>query len=74
MAGITLAQAEARLTEYMAAETAVLDGQKYEMSGRSKTRADLKEIREGITHWNGLVREFAGTANGRGRSVNAARS
>lgn len=56
MAGITLAQAEARLAEYMAAETAVLErGQAYRIADRELTRADLKEIRDGITYWQNQV-------------------
>ena len=38
MAGITLAQAEAKLAEYLAAETKVLKGQKVEIDGESLTR------------------------------------
>ena len=60
MAGITLAIAEARLTVYLAAEEAAIGGQSYEiesLSGtrRKLTRADLGEIRKGITHWQGIV-------------------
>lgn len=49
---ITLDQAETKLTEYTAAETAVLGSQSYTIEGRTLTRADLKEIRDGITYWN----------------------
>ena len=41
MAGITLTQAQAQLDAYLAAETAVLTGQKYEIAGRVLERADL---------------------------------
>lgn len=55
MAGLTLAQAEARLTEYLAAEALVLQGQSAEIDtglGRRKfTRADLAAIQEGIDTW-----------------------
>jgi hypothetical protein len=55
MAGITLAQAEAKLAAYMAAEDAVLTGQSYSISGRQLTRADLSEIRKGIAAWEQRV-------------------
>lgn len=53
--GITLTAANARLTEYMAAERRVLDNQAYEIGDRKLTRADLGEIREGIVFWQGQV-------------------
>ena len=37
MAGITLAQAEAKLAEWLAADTAVAAGQSYTIGGRSLT-------------------------------------
>ena len=51
MAGITAEQAQTRLDEYMAAESAVLAGQSYSIGGRSVTKANLKEIRDGISYW-----------------------
>jgi len=55
MAGITLAQAEEKLTAYLAAEDAVLSGQAYTIGGRSLTRADLAHIRAGIAAWEQRV-------------------
>lgn len=55
MAGITKAQAEAQLASYLAAETAVLSGQQYEINGRRLTRANLAEIQTGIQIWNSRV-------------------
>lgn len=52
MAGITSSQAEAQLASYLAAETAVLSGQSYEINGRRVTRANLAEIQTGIKIWN----------------------
>jgi len=66
MAGITLAQAQTRLQQYLDAEAAVLSGQKYEISGRMLQRANLAEIQAGITVWNQrvqlLTRRQSGTA------------
>ena len=53
--GITLAIAVARLEQYLAAEAKVLGSQSYEMGDRKLTRADLKEIREGLVYWQGHV-------------------
>jgi len=59
MAGITQAQAEAQLASYLAAETAVLSGQGYEINGRKLTRANLAEIQRGIQIWDGRVKNLA---------------
>jgi len=66
--GITLAQAQAQLTAYMAAETAVLGGQKYEIAGRSLQRANLAEIQAGIKTWNQRVIELSIRGAGRSRA------
>jgi len=55
MAGITLEIADARLTQYMAAETAVLSSQAYKIDDREMTRADLDAIRSGIQYWSDWV-------------------
>ena len=71
MAGITLAQAETRLAEYMAAEEAVLErGQSYSIHGRSLTRAELAEIREGISYWQTMVDRLGRSGIRRRRIVN----
>ncbi len=58
MAGITLIQAEAQLTAWLAASTAVAAGQSYAIAGRSLTRANAAEIRENIKFWNGMVKDL----------------
>jgi hypothetical protein len=68
MAGITLAQAQAQLDAYLAAETAVLGGQAYEIAGRRLTRADLQSIQLGIDSWNRRVASLSGSATGRTRA------
>jgi hypothetical protein len=67
--GITLAQAEAQLAAYLAAETAVLSGQEYELAGRRLKRANLSEIQTGITIWNERVQALTRSASGRGRAI-----
>ena len=68
MAGITLLQAQGQLDAYLAAETAVLSGQSYEINGRKLSRADLATIQAGISAWNARVVSLSGQARGRSRS------
>ena len=58
MAGITLAQAETKLAEWIAADTAVATGQSYSIAGRSLTRANAKEIRDNIVFWDSQVKRL----------------
>lgn len=67
MTGITLAQAEARLEAYLAAEQKILLGQRVEIDGQSLTRADLKSVQEGIAVWNARARALQSASTGRGR-------
>lgn len=69
MAGITQAQAEAQLASYLAAETAVLSGQSYEIAGRKLSRANLAEIQAGIEIWQNRAVTLAGTSRGRARVI-----
>ncbi len=59
MAGITLAQAQAKLTLWMAADDAVANGQSYSIAGRTLTRANSAEIMKNINYWNGMVKELS---------------
>lgn len=64
MAGITLAQAEAQLSTWVAANTAVASGQSYTIGSRQLTRVDAKEILEQIEFWDGKVKELARGGSG----------
>lgn len=64
MAGITLAQAEAQLALWIAADTAVATGQSYTIGWRSLTRAQAREIRENIIFWDSQVKRLATEASG----------
>lgn len=55
MAGITLAQAEAKLQTWLDAEDAVATGQEYSIGGRRLSRANLDEIRKTIDYWEKKV-------------------
>lgn len=55
MAGITLAQAETKLSEWLIVEEAVQTGQSYRIGDRILERADLQYISERITFWNQQV-------------------
>lgn len=59
MAGITLAQAEAKLSTWMAAMDAVATGQEYSIGTRSLKRVDAAEIREQVEYWDGKVKELS---------------
>ena len=52
---IDLEFAKERLALYYAAEEKVLTGQSYSLGGRTLTRANLSEIRAGVTLWEGRV-------------------
>lgn len=69
MAGITLEQAQERLQDYLDAEAKVLTNQSYSLQGRSLTRANLGEIREGIKVWDERCKQLENRSRGRGRVV-----
>ena len=59
MAGITMAQAESKLTEVQSAISAVLTGQEYRIGNRSLTRANLQELIEAEKYYNQLVQRLS---------------
>ena len=69
MSGITLATAQARLDLYLAAEAAVLSGQKYEIDGRMMQRANLSEVQIGINLWNQRVQQLTRRAGGTAKAI-----
>lgn len=60
MAGITLAQAETQLANWLAANTAVASGQSYSINGKQLTRADANAIMHQITFWDEKVKQLDG--------------
>ena len=62
MPGITLAQAQAKLDLWMAADDAVAGGQSYSLSSggmtRSLTKADSTEIQGRILFWDNKVKQL----------------
>lgn len=58
MAGITLAQAEAQLSAWLDASTAVARNQRYRIGERELTRADASEIREQVKFWDDMVKRL----------------
>lgn len=58
MAGITLAEAEARLADWLSADAAVASGQSYSIGDRTLTRADAKVIRDNIEFWDNKVKSL----------------
>lgn len=67
MPAYSLTTAQAKLQEYLTAETAVLGGQETRVGDRLLRRADLEAIREGITYWSRQVEALE--AGGRGPRV-----
>lgn len=59
MPAITKAQAEAQLASWLAADTAVSQGQSYEHEGAKLTRADAQQIRTNIKYWNSEVQRLS---------------
>ena len=58
MAGITLAQAEAQLATWLAASTAVANGQSFMISGKTVTNANAAEIRNSVEFWDAKVQRL----------------
>ena len=68
MSGITLAEAEAQLALWLAADEAVASGQSYSIKDRSLSRADAAEITRKIDYWDNKVKMLSRNARGRGRT------
>lgn len=68
MAGLTLANAEAQLARWLAADAAVATGQSYEIAGQRLTRANATEITQKIDYWNNKVVTLTSQSQGRSRS------
>ena len=60
MDGITLAIAEAKLAEYLDAETAVLAGKQFRLGEKTVTYEDLSIIQRGIRIWSGHIKRLSG--------------
>ncbi len=58
MSGLTLAQAEQHLNEWLSADSAVAKGQAYSLGGRTFTRTDAKEVRENLRFWQQMVKQL----------------
>lgn len=67
MAGITLAQAEAQLAVWLAADAAVASNQSYRINERQFTKADAEQIRENLKFWDAKVQELTRGRNPRMR-------
>lgn len=67
MSGITLAQAQAQLDLWVAADAAVAAGQSYSIGGRSLTRVNAAEITNKIDYWMRRVAEIQRGGAGRVR-------
>lgn len=61
MAGLTLEQAQEKLTQYLDAEEKVLLGQRTQIDNRDLQRADLEAIQKGVTLWDARVKALSRT-------------
>lgn len=63
MAGITLAQAEAKLSAWLDAEDRIQEAQSYTVSVRTSSRtvqrATLSQIREQVEYWDRQVKRLS---------------
>lgn len=57
---------------YITAEKKVLGGQSYTINGRSLSRANLNEIREGRREWEAVVRQETAKSKGGSSMVSLA--
>lgn len=64
MAGITLAQAEAKLALYLTALDKVLLKQSYSIDGRSLTYANLADIENAIQYWDSKCKKLSRGSRG----------
>ena len=71
MAGITLAQAEAKLATWLDAEEKLTLGQAVSLEGRSLTRADLAQVGQRVAYWDRYCKRLSGDRRGMQRVVSA---
>lgn len=68
MAGTTLEKAKEHLDAWLEAEMAVTTGQSYTIGSRTLTRANLTEIRNAITYWDGKISQLENIQKTGGRN------
>lgn len=70
MAGITIERAQAMVDLWLGAEEALATSQSYTIqtdgSSRTLTRANLKEVGERLSYWQGKLTDLERRASGRG--------
>jgi len=69
MADVTLAEANAHLAVWMAADLAVAQGQSYSIADRQLTRTNSAEIRKNVDYWRSMVSRLSSTSGGSGPRV-----
>lgn len=69
MSGITLEIAQAKLQEWLAADSAVSKNQSISVDGRTLSRADAAQITEKIEYWNKWVNRLSARRGSRIRQV-----
>jgi len=66
---VTLAQAQAQLTAWLNASTAVAEGQRVQIGDISLTRASTEQIIAMIKHWSGEVARLSSASGSSGPRV-----
>ena len=61
MAGITYAQADAQLQQWLNCLTAISTNQRYTIGEREFVRADLQAVQDAVDYWDGKVKALAAT-------------
>jgi|TARA_Y100000310_G_scaffold194059_1_gene194053 hypothetical protein len=64
MAGITLTQAESKLSTWLAAVDAIATGQSYSIAGRSLSRANLADAHAQVEYWDQKVKRLSKSGGG----------
>lgn len=67
--GLTTAQIQTRLDNYLAAEEKILQNQSYTIGNRTYTRANLRWIQDQITQLNSMLSASSGNGTIRVRRV-----
>lgn len=65
MPGITLAQAEAKLTEAMTAYSNALEAQSFSRGPVSKANADLEKLQKSVEFWDAKVKQLSSLSAGK---------
>ncbi len=64
MAGITLSQAETKLSNAMTALDKAMELQSYSVGGRSASRPGIEALKEQVEYWDRMVKRLSRSGGG----------